>query len=252
MFLDGGILGQLHRKPQIPRLISATVLKAPPLSIQDASNAVVISSESDPENKGMPFHNECKTATSPVRELDDHSYASPTLQKRAVVAHMKTTESRNPNDHNYMGSSDIPTDEDTQDEIITSGGKVILSKSDQVEISLEYQCNETLIEATEDRTELNEGTGENKNQSGSPTSLQEIAMNDELPEETSRTVPDKTTNNVNLEGRYHQTQRESDNASVAKPPDTEAQPSSALVQINLDKTEHMDVLPVPEQNGQCK
>ena len=107
-------------------------------------------------------HNECNTATSPVRELDDHSYASPTPQKRAVVAQMKTTESRNPNDYNYTESSDIPTEKDIQDEITTTGGKVILSKSNQVEISLKYQCNETLIEATEDRTELKEGTGEQK------------------------------------------------------------------------------------------
>ena len=249
VFLHGGILGQLHCKPQIPCHISATALKAPPLLIQDTSNVVVISSESDPENKGMPFHNEFNTATSPVRELDDHSYASLTPQKRAVVAQMKTTEIRNPNDHNYTESSDIPTEEDIQDEIITTGGKVILSKSDQVVISLEYQCNETLIEATEDRTELKEGTGENKNQSGSTTSLREIAMNDELPEETSQRVPDETTNYVNLEGRYHQTQSESDNASVAKAPDTEAQPSLALAQINLDKTERMDVLPAPEQNN---
>ena len=162
---------------------------------------------------------------------------------------MKTAELRNPNNHNYTESSDIPTEEDIQDEIITTGGKVILSKSDQVVISLEYQCTETLIEATEDRTELNEGTGENKNQSGSTTSSREIAMNDELPEETSRTVLDKTTNNVNPEGWYHQTQSESDNTSIAKAPDTEAQPSLALAQINLDKKERMDILPAPEQNN---
>ena len=198
----------------------------------------------------MPVHNECDTTTTPpVRELDDHSYASLIPQKRAVVAQMKTAESRNPNDHNYVESSDIPTEQDTQDEIITTGGKVILSKSDQVEISLEYQCDETLIEATGDRTELKEVTGERNNQSGLPTSLQEIAMNDELPEETSRTVPDETTINVNLGGRYLQTQSESDNVSVAEPPDTEAQPSLALVQIKLDKTECMDVLPAPEQKN---
>ena len=52
-----------------------------------------------------------------------------------------------------------------------------------------------------------------------------------------------------MRGRYHQTRSESDNASVAKPPDTEAQPSLALVQINLDKTERMDILPVPEQKN---
>ena len=100
VFLDGEILGQLHRKPQIPRLISATAPRTPPSSIQSASNAVVISSESDPENKGMPIHNECDTTTSPVRELDDHSYASPTPQKRAVITQMKSVDSRKPNDHN--------------------------------------------------------------------------------------------------------------------------------------------------------
>ena len=175
MFLDGGILGQLHHKPQIPRLISATAPRTPPPSIQDASNAVFISSESDPENKGMPIHNECDTTTSPVRELDDHLYVSPTPQKKAVITQMKTVDSRKPNDHNYVELSDIPTKDDIQDEIITTGGKVILSKSDQVEISLEYQCAETLIEATGDRTESKEATVENKNQSDSPTTLQEIA-----------------------------------------------------------------------------
>ena len=122
VFLDGGILGQLHRKPQIPCLISATAPRTPPSSIQSASNAVVISSGSDPENKGMPIHNECDTTTSPVRELDDHSYASPTPQKRAVITQMKSVDSRKPNDHNYVELSDIPTEDDIQDEIITTGG----------------------------------------------------------------------------------------------------------------------------------
>ena len=83
MFLDGGILRQLHRKPHIPCLISATAPKALPLSIQDASNTMVVSSESDPENKGRPINNECDTPTSQGRELGDHSYASPMPQKRA-------------------------------------------------------------------------------------------------------------------------------------------------------------------------
>ena len=100
-----------------------------------------------------------------------------------------------------------------------------------------------------DQTESKEATWENKNQSGSPTMSQEIAMNNELTEETSQTVPDKTTNNVNLEGGYPQTQSESDNGSVAKPPDTEAQPSISLSQVKLDKTERMDILPAPEQKN---
>ena len=57
VFLDGGILGQLHRKPQVPHLISATAPKALPPTIQEASNTVDVSSESDPENKGRPINN---------------------------------------------------------------------------------------------------------------------------------------------------------------------------------------------------
>ena len=100
-----------------------------------------------------------------------------------------------------------------------------------------------------DQTESKEATGENENWSDSPTALQEIAMNDELPEATSRTVPDKTTNNINIEGRCLQTRNESDNGSVAKSPDTETQPSISLAQIKVDETEGMDILPAPEQKN---
>ena len=185
LFLDGGILGQLHRKLQVPRLISATALKALPLSIQDASNTVFISSESDPENKGRPTNNECDTLNPPGKNRDDHSYASPVPQKKAELAQMKTVESMQPNDHTYTELSDIPTEDDIRDEIITTGGKVILSKSDQVDISLEYQCNETLIEATKEQTVSSESTGVNKNRFGSPSILQESTANNELLEATS-------------------------------------------------------------------
>ena len=195
----------------------------------------------------MPIHNECDTTTSPVKELDDHSYASPTPQKRAEIAQMKTVDSRKPNDHNYVELSDIPTEDDIRDEIITTGGKVILSKSDQVEISLEYQCNETLIEATREQTESMESTGVNKNQSSSPTTLQESTVNNELLEATSRTVPDETTNYINPEGQCLQARNESENGIVVKPPDTETQPSISQAQIKLDTTESMDTLPASEQ-----
>ena len=219
LFLDGGILGQLNRKPQVPRLISATAPKALPLSIQYASNTVVISSESDPDNKGRPTNNKCDTLNSPGKNRDDHSYASPVPQKKAELAQMKTVESMQPNNHIYAESSDIPTEDDIRDEIITTGGKVILSKSDQVEISLEYQCDATLIEATKEQTVSPESTGVNKNRFGSPSILQESTANNELLEATSRTVPDETTNQENPEA-----------------------------QIKLDKTESMDTLPAPEQN----
>ena len=59
--------------------------------------------------------------------------------------------------------------------------------------------------------------------------MQEIARNEELPEATSRTIPDETTNNINIDGRCLQTQNEIDNRSV--------------------ETERMDVLPAPEQKN---
>ena len=71
-------------------------------------------------------------------------------------------------------------------------------------------------------------------------------MNDELPEATSRTVPDETTNYVNLEGQCLQARNESDNGIVVKPPDTETQLSISQAQIKLDMTERMDFLPASE------
>ena len=247
VFLDGGIFGQLHRKPQVPRLISATAPKALPLSIQDASNTVVINSESDPENNGRPTNNECDILTSPGKEQDDHSYASPTPQKKTETAQMKTVDSMQPNDHNYAELSDIPTENDIRDEIITTGGKVILSKSDQVEISLEYQCNETLMEATREQTETMESVRVNKNRSNSPPILQESTMNNELLEATSQTVPDETINYANPEVQCLQARNESDNGIVANPPDSETQPYISQAQIKLDKIESMDTLPASEQ-----
>ena len=120
VFLDGGILGQLHRKPQIPCLLSATAPKALPPTKQDASNTTIVSSESDPENKGKLNYNESNTPTSVGRELCDHSYASPTPQKRAEIALENTVDRTQANDHTYAELSDIPTEDDNQDEIITS------------------------------------------------------------------------------------------------------------------------------------
>ena len=152
VFLDRGILGQLHRKPQIPRLLSAAAPKSLPPKKQDTSNIVVVSSESDPENKGTLINNENDTLTS----TSDYSYASPMPQERAEIALEKTVDhmqANDHNDHNYAELSDIPTEDDSRNEIITTGGNVILSKSDQVKISLEYQCSETFIEATSEQTE---------------------------------------------------------------------------------------------------
>ena len=57
-----------------------------------------------------------------------------------------------------MELSDVPTEpygseSDSQNDVVTTRGKFIISRSDKVEISLEYQCSTSLPEAT------NEGTG---------------------------------------------------------------------------------------------
>ena len=247
VFLDGGILGQLHRKPQIPRLLSATAPKALPPMIQDASNTIVVSSESDPENKGKLNNDESDTPTSLGRELCDHSYASPMPQKRAEIALVNTVDRTQANDHNYAELSDIPTEDDIRDEIITTGGKVILSKSDQVEISLEYQCSETLIEETSEQTEQIESTGVNKIRSISPNIPLETKINTELLDTTTRTVPDETPNYVNPEEQCFQDRNESNNGLAINPPNPDTQPSISQSQMKLDMTESMDTLTAPEQ-----
>ena len=60
-------------------------------------------------------------------------------------------------DHSYAELSDVPTepcerDSDSQDDIITTGDKLIISSSDKVEISVEYQYENTLPEATKGST----------------------------------------------------------------------------------------------------
>ena len=247
VFLDGGILGQLHRKLQVPRLLSAAAPKALPLMKQDTSNTVIVSSESDPENKGKLNNNENDTPTSTSRELGDHSYASPTPQKRAEIALEKTVDCMQANDHNYAELSDIPTEDDSRNEIITTGGKFILSKSDQVEISLEYQCSETLIEATSEQTERMESTGVYKNRSSSPNILPESTVNNELLDATTRTVPDETINYVNPEEQFFQDRNEGNSKIAINPPNSDTQRSISPSPIILDMTESMDTLAAPKQ-----
>ena len=60
-------------------------------------------------------------------------------------------------DHSYAELSDVPTkpykhDSDSQDDIVTTGGGLIISSSDKIEISVEYQCENTLPEATKGST----------------------------------------------------------------------------------------------------
>ena len=153
MFLEGGIFAQLHKKPTIPRLLSvlsATDRLTARTSESSVSSVVQMTS----------------TLLSPKQGTDstqDHTYTSPVPQIRSdvlsepPVIDQKREQHPPSDDHSYAELSDVPTepykhDSDSQDDIITTGGKLIISSSDKVEISVEYQCENTLPEATKGST----------------------------------------------------------------------------------------------------
>ena len=106
------------------------------------------------------------TPLSPEQGTDtteDHTYTSPVAQihsdvlSEPPVIDQKWEQCPPSDDHSYAELSDVATklykhDSDCQDDIVTTGGKVIISSSDKVEISVEYQCENTLPEATKGST----------------------------------------------------------------------------------------------------
>ena len=176
---EEGILAQLHKKPLIPRLVSgssSTNIPNTPPAVSSVSNVV--------HNTGIPLPSD--QGISPAW---DHTYASPTPQvRRDVVANPPSRDQNceqhpSNNDHSYAELSDVPTetyecDSDSQDDIVTTGGKVIISSSDKVEISVEYQCDNSLPEAT------NEGTG----------SVATIQMTGSEHQEPSKVTPSEPKN----------------------------------------------------------
>ena len=153
MFLEGGILAQLHKKPIIPRLLSsssATVRLMTRTNESSVSSAVQMTSTPLSSKQGMD-------------PTQDHTYASPVPQicsdvlSEPPVMDQKREQRPPSDDHNYAELSDVPTkpyehDSESQDDIVTTGCKLIISSSDKVEISVEYQCENTLPEATKGST----------------------------------------------------------------------------------------------------
>ena len=93
----------------------------------------------------------------------DHTYTSPIPQihsdvlSEPLVIDQKREQRPPSDDHSYAELSDVATkpykhNSDSQDDIVTTGGKVIISSSDKVKISVEYQCENTLPEATKGST----------------------------------------------------------------------------------------------------
>ena len=114
-------------------------------------------------------------------------------------------------DHSYAELSDVPTelyggDSDSQDEVVTTGGKFIISRSDKVEISLEYQCSTSLREATKEGNEptTQAKTPKDNAELDSPNVTKEFTdetMSTSLLDGTKQhdvVLPDETTSSNNV------------------------------------------------------
>ena len=148
------------------------------------------------------------TPLSPKQGTDstqDHTYTSPVPQIRSDVLSEppvidQNREKRPPSDdHSYAELSDVPTkpyepDSDSQDDIVTTGGKVIISSSDKVEISVEYQCEITLPEVTQGST-TTEMTGSEQCESSKSTLNGVENVPDEINNvnNSANELPDDTT-----------------------------------------------------------
>ena len=207
VFLEGGILAQLHKKPTIPRLLSVT--STTDLLMARTSESKVVSIV---KMTSTPLLPEQGTDTT-----QDHTYASPVPQicsdvlSEPPVTDKKREQHPPSDDHKYAELSDVATepykhDSDSQDDIVTTGGKVIISSSDKVEISVEYQCENTLPEATKECTTTSM-TGSVHSESskcalnGSGNVLDETNninnSTNELPDDTTPSgdmIPDETGN----------------------------------------------------------
>ena len=125
VFLEGGVLGHLHKKPSVPKL----------KAVAGPSNTNVI----------RTFHDE--TASNP-----DHTYSSPTPHTMPSVVMSKTH-----NDHTYAEDSDVPTepygsDSDGKLDSVSTGvsveGRLVIASTDNLEISVECSQSASLLEET--------------------------------------------------------------------------------------------------------
>ena len=223
VFLEGGILGQLHKKPTIPRLMGI------PSKNTDLQVVVIDDTNNDNVQPGQTKCNVQDTVAPTLRnqgnDLDlDQTDASPTPQvhNEEKVNSVENDCNHEPHlqhdDHTYAELSDVPTepyscDSDSQDDVVTTGGKFIISRSDNVEISLEYQCNNTLPKVTKECTETatpinpvekpsdysSHGNSEEKH--NVPDKTSETDLTKELPDDTNQNevvLPDETLGEISV------------------------------------------------------
>ena len=129
VFLEGGVLGQLHRKPSVPRLMSVSTIPS--------KASATVSTQND----------------APVKVTTDHTYSPPTPKPMQG----SSLEAKPASDHTYAEYSDTPTEpygsdaEHTLDSVstgVTKEGWLIVASTDRLEISVEYSSSTTLLEAT--------------------------------------------------------------------------------------------------------
>ena len=123
------MLGHLHKKPSVPRLISTSTIPNKASTTASISNVAAVNITSD------------------------HTYSSPTPQP----IQGSSLEAKPTSDHTYAEHSDSPTEpygsdtEHTLDSVstgVTKEGQVIVASTDRLEISVEYFSSTTLLEAT--------------------------------------------------------------------------------------------------------
>ena len=159
VFLEGGVLGQLHKKPSIPKL----------MSVPCSTNM----------NVSQPSHGE------PI-VITDHTYSSPTPRTMPSVI----TSNRN-EDHTYAEDSDVPTepygsDSDGKINSATNGveGRIVIASTDKLEISVECSQSAALLEET--------GTRQNASEMLLDTSNAGIIQPSHETTETQSMSPDET------------------------------------------------------------
>ena len=131
VFLEGGVLGHLHKKPIVPRLIS--------VSMQQCSTSAASKTDRT-------------LSDTPTTVATDHTYSSPTPKPMQE----SSSEAKPASDHTYTEYSDTPTEpygSDTEQALdsvstgVTKDGQLIVASNDKLEISIEYSSSTTLLEA---------------------------------------------------------------------------------------------------------
>ena len=100
---------------------------------------------------------------------------------------------------------------DSQDDVVTTGGQFIISRSENVEISLEYQCSNSLPEVTKactetptqpiDKSSDNSSPGNVEDKRNIPDVTNVLDLTKELPDDTvvnETVLPDETANETSV------------------------------------------------------